>query len=202
MRTYDTETTAYFGARAGTVARQLVWIEARDRNTGATETIGLWSGEEKRQFVIDGEPRTYHGAGTLLKPDPVAASAGLAVRMYQVKLAAIAPEVEDLVLGYETRFAPVTVHRAFYDPATRALVGAPHRVFKGLINSITFPREKRGAAPACLLDLASETRALTRALGATKSDESQQARGGDRIRRFSDISGAVSVYWGEKRVST
>lgn len=202
MRIYDTATGAYYAARAGTIAHQLVWIEARDRITGDTETVGLWSGEENRQFVIDGEPRTYFGAGGLLKPDPITAAAGLAVRTYQVKLAAIAPEVEDLVKGYETRFAPVAVHRALYYPATRALVGAPHRVFKGFVNDITFPREKRGGLPACKLDLASETRALTRALGATKSDESQQARGGDRIRRFSDISGAVSVYWGEKRVST
>lgn len=40
---------------------------------------------------------------------------------------------------------------------------------------------------------------LTRSLALKKSDEAQKRRSGDRFRRYSDVSGAVDVWWGEER---
>jgi len=199
MRIFDSGTSAILGARGGLVAHRLVWIAARDRATGDTEALGLSSSEDDLAVTVEGEACTYLGAGGLLGVENITSGAGLAVRVHRLQLAAIAPEVEDLVKGYDTRFAPVEIHRALFDPETRALAGVPHRVFRGLVNSIDFPEAEPGGQPACVVEVVSETRALTRALATKKSDESHKARAGDRFRRYGDISGSVPVYWGELR---
>lgn len=200
MRAYDAATAAQLTARGALVPRRLVWIKARNKTTGATEALGLWSGEDDVTLTLEGEARQYIGAGALLQAQAITAGTGLAVRVHQLHLAAIAPEVEDLVKGYDTRFAPVEIHRALIGPIDREIQGTPHRVFRGLVNSIDFPEAAPGDAPTATLDVVSETRVLTRALATKKSDESQKARGGDRFRRYGDISGAVPVYWGEMRL--
>lgn len=202
MRNYDSATAAYLASRGGTIAHRLVQIAARNIATGLVENIALWSGEYDLTVTIAGDLRTYVGAGTLLQTDAITAGPGLAVRVHQLRMAAVAPEVESLVKEYDTRFAPVEMHRAFFHPSTRALVSEPHRVFRGLINSIDFPTEAPGASPTCVIEMVSEARILTRTLALKKSDESQKKRGGDRFRRFGDVSAAVAVFWGEKRVST
>ncbi len=201
MRIFDAGTLALLAARGGLVAHRLIWISARNRATQAVEAMGLWSGEDDITISIDGEARTYQGAGAFLQTEATTSGMGLAVRIHQIGLSAVAPEVEALVKQFETRFAPVAVHRALFNAETRELVGAPHRVFLGMINSIDFPRAADGGAPAAVLDIASETRTLTRTLGLKKSDDSQKRRAGDRFRRYGDISGSVPVYWGELKAA-
>lgn len=199
MRIIDTGTSDFLATRGGLVAHQLVWISARNIASGLVEGLGLWTGDDDLAITIDGAARTYTGAGGLLDPEAITAGPGLEVRATQVRLSAVAPEVEGLVMDYDTRFAPAEIHRAVFDPATRALVGAPHRLFRGLCNGVEFPVDPAGGAPACVVELVSETRALTRTLATKKSDASQALRAGDRFRRYGDISGGVPVYWGEKR---
>lgn len=201
MRALDAGTTSFLAERAGLVAQSLVWVTARNIATQLTETIGLWTGEDDATLTIDGGPRTYSGANGLLRMDPIIASKGLDVRITQLHLSAVAPEVEDLVKGYDTRFAPVEIHRAVFRGSTRVLVGAPHRVFKGMINSIEFPTVEPGGFPACVVSVASETRALTRTLALKKSDETFRSGGGDKFRQYADVSGSVPVFWGELKAS-
>lgn len=202
MRSYDSATGAYLAARGGIVSKTLVWISARNTATNAVEASGLWSGEEDATFTIGGQPRAYRGAGTVLGFEAVSASPGLAVRTYQIRLSAVAPEVLDLIKGYDTRFAPVEIHRAFFDPGSRALVAEPHRVFRGLINGVDFEEGKAGLEASCTVEIVSETRTLTRGLPLKKSHENQYERGNDYFRKYGDISGAVPVYWGELKSAT
>lgn len=199
MRILDAATVAHLATRPGIVAHQLVWITARNIATGLPEALGLWSGEQDATLTVEGQNRTYTGAGGLLTVEPLTAGVGLSVRTHRLGLSAVAPEVEDLIKAYDTRFAPIEIHRAIFDAQTRQLIGVPHRRFRGVINGVLFPTETAGAAPSAMVDCVSETRVLTRGLAVKKSDASQRARGGDRIRRYGDISGAVPVYWGEMR---
>jgi len=200
MREYDAATMAFLRSRVGVIAHRLVWISARNTATGLVEDLGIWSGDDSMGFTIGGQSRDYIGAGALLDPEPITSQPGLDVRIHQVRMAAIAPEVEDLVKGYDTRFAPVEMHRALFHPETRQLVAEPHRIYKGMIDQITFPREAPGGSPACVVSVASETRILTRTLASKKSDESHRARGGDRFRRNAVVSGSIPVFWGEKKL--
>ncbi|MCG7626058.1 hypothetical protein [Epibacterium sp. Ofav1-8] len=199
MRIYDAETLAYLSGREGLVSVRLVWIAARNLS-GGVETLGLCSAEDDLAVQVGGQDRTYLGAGPLLQSEPISAGSGLQVRVHRLHLSAVAPEVEDLVKGYQTRFAPVEIHRMFLDPATRLQVGQPHRVFRGVIDGIDFPRAEPNGTPSVSLQLVSETRVLTRPLPLKKSDESHRRRDQqDAFRKYGDISGSVPVYWGEIR---
>ncbi|MDE4059776.1 hypothetical protein [Phaeobacter gallaeciensis] len=201
MRIYDNGTSAILAARGGLVPQRLVWIKARNRSTGAVEAMGLCSGLDDLTLTLGGEVRTYLAVGALLQSEPITAGSGLAVRVHQLQLAAVAPEVEGLVKGYDTRFAPVEIHRVLFAPNSNQMAGVPHPVFRGMVNSIDFPTVEPGGSPSCTVEVVSETRVLTRTLATKKSDDSHKARGGDRFRRYGDISGAVPVYWGELRIS-
>jgi hypothetical protein len=194
-------TGAYLAARDGIQARLLIWVRARNRATGAEEALGLWTGDDHQSFLIDGASRLYYGAGGVLGVEPITMQSGIVVRMHRITLAPTAPEVAVAIRGYDARLAPVEIHRAFFAPASGELIEAPHRVFKGWIDAISLPTPEVGGQGAVEVTLASSARALTRPLALKKSDESQRRRSDDRLRRYTDISGSVDVYWGEAKAA-
>ncbi|AXQ93402.1 hypothetical protein LV780_05970 [Cereibacter azotoformans] len=198
MRDLGTAVATLLATRAGIRARLLVWIAARNRATGTTETLGLWNGEDHAVLTIEGAARTYYGAGGLLAIEPVVTQVGVHVRTHRVSLSPAAPEVLQAIMGYDVRLAPVEIHRGLFD-AAGAPVSPPHRVFKGTVDGVELPTPAAGSEGTVSLTLASTARALTRALPTRYSDASMQLRSGDRMFRYADVSGSVPVYWGEKK---
>ncbi len=199
MRDFSSATLAALQSRGGIVARVLIWVEAKNRASGETETMGLWNGADHQTFTVGGEERGYFGAGNVSEAPPVSMAVGLDVRMYRLQLAPLTPEVVQLIRGYDARFAPVEMHRVLFDPVTRRPVDAPHRIFRGYIDEIDITEPEGGGDARCEVIMATSARALTRVLALKKSDEVQSRRQGDRFRRYADISGVVDVWWGEKR---
>lgn len=199
MRTYDSPTANYLAARAGTVIRILIFAQAKNRSTGLTENLGLWTGAEDRAFTIEGGSRNYFGAGTVMQVPPITYSTGLAVRMQRLTLSPLAPAVGDLIRTYDCRFAPLQIHRALFSTDDGALIAEPHRVFKGFIDEVEVVTPEAGGEARCEVTVASSARLLTRRLALKKSDATQQLRAGDRMRRHVEVSGSVDVYWGERR---
>lgn len=199
MRSFDANTAAHISSATGFYARVLIWIIAKDRSTGAPTPLGLWNGDDVLSFTIGGVARTYYGAGALLGIDPIIYGSGTFVRTTRANLSPIAPEVAQVIRGYDPRLAPVEIHRALFDAETMALIAEPHRVFKGWIDEVRITTPEIGGDASCEVTMASAARALTRTLPLKKSDETQKLRGSDRFRRWADISALVDVYWGERR---
>lgn len=199
MRSYDSTTAAYLAGQSDIVAHVLLWIAARNRDTGATETIGFWTGDDHQVFTIQGEARTYYGAGDVLEVPPLTYEAGLRVRMHRFGLASLAPEVALMLRGYEPRLAPIDVHRALFYASNGALAADPHRVLSGSIDEAQITVPETGGQGSASITVASSARALTRSLPICKSDAQLQKRAGDRFRRHVDVSGSVEVFWGSKR---
>lgn len=196
MRVYDGSTQTYINALDGIVARHLVWFTARNRSTGAAETIGIWNGDDHETFTI-GTSRLYYGAGSLLGIEPITAGVGLTVRVHQIRVSGISPQIEDLLRTYDARLASVEVHRALFNLATNALVGTPYRVMKGWVNGVKLTS---GEASEAVISVASAARALTKPLALYRSDAAMRERSAtDTFRAYADISGQVGVWWGEKR---
>ena len=202
MRSYDANTAAYLAGETAIVSHVLIWIAAKNRSTGATESIGFWTGDDHQDFMVDGQTRTYYGAGDVLDVPPITYEAGLTVRMHTFGLASLAPEVAMLLRGYEPRLAPVEVHRALFYASTGALAADPHRVLAGWIDEAQINTPEIGGNGGATITIASSARALTRGLPICKSDAQMQKRSGDRFRRYVDVSGAVDVFWGSKRGKT
>jgi hypothetical protein len=199
MRSFDAPTLAQFQNRTALSARILVWAVARNRSTGASESLGLWTGAQDRSFTIGGTPRTYAGAGSIMEIPPIVAQAGIAVRMQRISLSPLSPEVAALIRTYDARFAAIEIHRALFDPVTGLLVAEPHRLFKGIIDEVELPIDPKTGEARCDVTIASSARYLTRTLPLKRSDATQQRRLGDRFLRYVDVSGEVDVFWGENR---
>lgn len=200
MRDYDAATAAAIADPGAICVRHLVWISARNRATGATETAGFWNGLDAQVFTISGEDRLYQGAGALLSIAPISAGVGLDVRMHELGLSEITPEVALAVRGYDPRLAPVEVHRVLLDPASGTLIAPPHRVLKGTVDSISLPDPVEGGSAPLTLTVADASRDLTQTLAAKKSDAAQRAIDpDDRGREYAALT--AKVFWGRLQAS-
>ena len=194
---------SHLNARLPIVVRWLLWISARNRATGATETVGLWTGEDHQDIVVDGQTRPYFGAGGLVSLDPIRSGVGTDIRETRARLSPMAPEVEMAIRGYDVRQAPIEVHRLVLNPATMAAVGAPVIRLRGWVNKAIIVTAGDGQEGRCDLTIVSSARAGTKALSLKKSDASGRLRtlpdgGQDRFFKYTDVSGAVPVKWGTK----
>lgn len=197
MRDLHPALAAYLATRPeAIIVHTLIWITARDRVTGAPESIGLWSGLDHQQFDIGGI-RTYLGAGNILGLDKITYGSGLTVRMHKFTFSAISPELEQAVRGYDVRLAPVEIHGMVIDPVYNVIVGAPWLALRGLTDELPIRTPSVGGEGGIEMQVASASRSLTRTLSLKRGDASQQRRGGDRFRRYAEISGTVTVPWGE-----
>ncbi len=200
MITIEPAELAALQARAGVVSRTLMWVVAKNRATGAPETMGLWNGEDAQVFEIDGEARTYHGPAL---PDiaPIKGGVGLQVRQLRVDAAHLTPEVQQMIRNYEARLAYVEIHQASFSTETNTLLAPPRRRFKGWIDTApVFTAEVGGTGRASIV-LASAARALTRTLALFKSDADQRARNpDDRFAEYGPSTGLKTVWWGEEEV--
>ena len=199
MRSFDAPTLAALQSRTHVMARLLIWVVARNRSTGLPEALGLWTGSDDRSFTIGGSPRVYVGAGGLMGVPPIASQTGITVRMQRLTLSPLNDTVADLIRTYDSRFAPIEIHRALFDPVTTQLISEPHRLFKGIIDEIELPIDPADGKVSCEVTVASSARYLTRTLTLKRSDASQRRRSDDRFLRYADLSGEVDVFWGEKR---
>jgi hypothetical protein len=199
MRDYSPAELAYLQSRNGFKIHALLWVLVRDRTSGARVGVGLWTGEEERDFLIDGATRTYGGAGAVLGLDAIVMQTGLTVRMQRLNLSPLAPEAVAMIRDYDAGLAPAQIHRAMFDPGLGDLIAAPRRIWKGVVDSAPIKTAELGGQSNVPLALSSSAQSLTKGLSLTKSDATQQLRGGDRMRRYKGKTGQVSVSWGEVR---
>lgn len=198
MRNYSPVTAAYFATRSPILAHLLVWISARNRTSGAVETIGFWTGADHQNFVIDGQTRLYYAAGGLLSVDPLKWRTGLTVRTQRMTFAQVAPEVEQLIRGYNPRHAPVEMHRALFDPLSETLVDTPHLLLRGYIDKVSVTTPAKGSAGDISVEIASAARALTRPLNRYRSDAALTSRNAsDTFRKWASTTDKIEVPWGK-----
>ena len=200
MRLLDVATAAYLSDPVGVISRPMVHVTARGHDTDATEALGLWQGDDTLTVALEGVQRSYHGAGSLVAMEPMRAGIGLDVRMVQITLNNLTPEVEQLLRAYDPRLAPAEIHRALLSPQTRQLVAEPTRLFRGWVEAVMIRTPEAGGTGEAQMTLASAARGLTRGLTLTRSQvEMQRRQSADAFRTYGDVAGQVGVWWGEKR---
>ena len=200
MRILDQASAEYLSAGTGVASRHMVHVLARNRATGAQEALGLWQGDDHLTTGIAGTNRTYFGAGSVIGVEPIRAGIGLEVRMLQLTLSALTPEVAQLLRGYDARLAPTEVHRGLLSLETGQLIAEPIRVFRGWIDEVKIRTGEVGGTGEATVTLASAARGLTRPLTLTRSDAEMRRRTlSDGFRTYTDVSGEVGVWWGEQR---
>lgn len=194
----DQATQSHLAQRQGHVAHWLVWLEARNRDTGAIQPGGFWDGGDHQEFTIGGQTRPYIGAGPLLDVQPIRQAVGLGIRMQSVTLTLL-PEVENAIRVYDPGLASVEIHRALFHPGSMLLVAEPELAFAGTVDTTPIDEGAIGQPSTITLEIAGVERALTRTLPLFKSDAAMRARASsDTFRQYAAEVGRWTVPWGEE----
>lgn len=200
MLTIDSAELAAYEARAGVVSRVLIWIEAKERDTGNPVTMGLWSGQDARVFSIGGENRTYNGP-LLIELPQIQGGVGLDVRYLDIPIPPMTDEAKNLLRLYDPRLAKVEIHQASFSTETNNLLAEPRRIFKGKLNEAPINTAEMGGGSSAALKVASAARSLTRALFKYFSDADQRARDpDDAFFEYASTTGLKEVMWGSEVV--
>lgn len=181
MRSISLENQAALAERR-LVARDFLWFEARNRDTGETETVGFWSDiENVTAFVINpltGLPvsRAFYGAGGLISIDDIPSVSTIQVQDVHIRMSQLDEMVNQAVRLYDLKQARVEIHRGLFDPETRQMVDPAIVRFVGFVNivEVTTPAENQdgGVDITCV----SHTQEMVRANPATRSHEDQKLR--------------------------
>ena len=184
--------------RADLTPHWALWVIARDMETNAPFPVGYWTGDDATTLTVEGQARTYYGAGAALSIEPLTYQLGAVVQTQRVSLGPLAAEVRQVLRGYDTRQAPVELHLVMLDPL--GAVTSVERAFKGVMDRFEInegPLDDAGnSTVTCDVELVSDARLLTRTLSLKQSDASQRVRNpNDRFRQYSDVAGEVKVNW-------
>ncbi len=197
------EILAALNKREGLKVRLLYWIRAKNRSTGAEESLGIWNGEDTRQFVINGQTRPYVGGGGFLNADPLKQAVGLNIQRWTMMGSPVSPEFQNAVRLYDPKGAPVELHVAFFDTETDQLLADPYRVFRGWINTLNIQTGQKNGESTIKIDHVGNARILTRLLPAKRSNESQRRRNAaDSFFSAVTISGSIQTPWGSKSIQS
>lgn len=210
MRNLSAENYAALQARE-LVARDFLWLVARNRSTGASFSYGFWSdvGDVSAPMLNPNtglsETRNFEGSGTLIQISDIPLVANLTVQTITVSVNQIDPAVENIVRGYDLKQARVEVYRGLFSPVSRQLVAPAINRFIGYVDQVEINTPKEGEEGGITLTCASHSHEFTRYNPSTRSHEDQKLRDPDDD-FFVDAStvGSWEHFWGQKsgKVST
>lgn len=199
MRDVGTNILAQLNQRTGITVRNLFWITAKNRSTGAAETMGIWNGPDTQNFTISGDSRTYVGGGGFMNFDDLKQETGLLIHRLKAVCSPVAPEMDEVIRTYDAKFARVEVHLAFFSPGTETMLDAPERVFKGWIDTIDHKTPRKNESGAITINMVGNSRILTRRAADKRSDQSQKLRSAsDDFFKYVSMTGNIKTPWGSK----
>lgn len=174
-------------------ARWLIWIKAKNRQTGSVEAAGISTLDDDMTLAIDGANRKYAGAGPIIGIPEITYEAGTVIQNQRLTLSIIDPTTINLIRAYDSSFAPVEMRICFFNTDKGTVIGVPI-AYQGTVDSIHI---KEGEQASCEIVVASLNRNGTRTLSLKKSDAAQKLRNpNDNGRRYASVAGTVEVAWG------
>lgn len=207
MRSVATAISNALTARDGLVIRDFVWVEGKNRSTGVTETLGLWSDNYAATVnIISGKnrqttARTYYPGYGLVSVSPIPLVSDLTIQQVRISLSQIDDNAELAIRGYEPRQAWVEIHRGLFSTSTRELLAPPEPHFVGRIDKAIINTPAEGQSGTIELTCSDDLREMTRTNPARKSHEQQKRRSVDLFRQYNTTAAEWQIYWGEAKPS-
>ena len=208
MRSISAENLAALQA-GRLVARDFLWIVARDRLTGAPVPDGMWSdvGNVSAEIVNPDtggiESRDWTGSATLVQISDIPLVSTLAVQNVTVRLSQVSDHVNTLVRTYDCKQARIEIYRGLFDPGTRQLVAPAECRFVGFVDEPEILTPKEGEEGYVEFTCASHTQEMSRSNPDTRSDASQQLRrAGDDFFADAAVVGDWEFFWGKAQGTT
>lgn len=186
------------------VARDFLWIVARDRSTGAPAAVGFWSDVENvSALVLDPDTllpvtRNYYGAGGLIEIEGIPAVSTIQVQDVTIQMSQLDEQVANAVRLYDIKQARVEIHRGLFDPVSRDLVAPALVRFVGFVNLVDIRTPRENESGGVQITCVSHTQELLRSNPATRSHEDQRYTRDPNDFFFVDagVSHAWEYQWG------
>lgn len=185
--------TSLQSARDGGIApAHFFWVEARNRDTGATETMGLWTGDEDITVNVRTPSggltsRAYIG-GCNLSVTGIQYVADLTDNPITVSMSQIADATQQLVRGYDVRLAYCEVHATTWTGGD--LTSNPDIQWIGIIDDGPIATPSAGGEGQIALTVRSELMWQLTAVNPAKSSNAHQKRRSSTD-RFSEYAGKI-----------
>ena len=164
------------------MARDFLWIIARDRGTGAAYPDGMWSDVGSISAPVlnpdtgASDTRTFYGAGALVQISDIPSVANLTVQNVTITLSQVDAHVANLVRTYDVKQCRVEIYRGLFDPNTRLLVDPAICRFVGFIDTVVIKTPTENSDGSVTLNCVSNTQEMTRSNPDTRSNASQVLR--------------------------
>jgi hypothetical protein len=205
MRNISAANLAALQARA-LVARDFLWLEVRNRATGAKVTDGMWSdvGNVSASVIHPDTgltvTRDWYGSGTLVAIDDIPLVSNLSVQNVSIRLSQVDSHVEQLVRLYDCKQGRVEIYRGLFNPDTRQMVAPAECRFVGFIDTIEIKTPTENEDGAVTLTCASHTQEMTRSNPDTRSHATQVLRSAtDNFYQDTSTAGEWTVFWGSEK---
>lgn len=206
MRNQPTAITEVLAAATedSLVIRKAIWIEARNRSTGVTESLGVWSGDEDVGLsVIEGKlgttvTRAYFGGGNLLSVSDIPLVSDFTVQTVTIDLSQLADVARKVTQEYDVHRAYVEIHEILLDPVTGMPVAPDEAIFIGIVDGAPRKTPRIGGEGKASLKVVSEVMAmLTRTSAEKSSYEAQKLRDGDEWNLYAGQVETWDIAWGQ-----
>jgi hypothetical protein len=175
------------------------WVRGKNRETGAVETMGLWSGDEDITISVETPTggtasRSYLG-GCNLRVDDMHFGADLTDRPVTVSMSQIADAAQQLVRGYEVRLAYCEIHATSWAGGDFASV--PQLQWIGVVDEVLIATPETGGDGSMGFTVRSELMSLLSQSSPAKSSDSHQKRrqAGDRFSEYSSVIRSRQIQW-------
>ena len=190
---FDAPTQEQLEERRGVRADALVWLTARNPQTGLPESIGFWTGEDHRVLTVEGQSRLYYAA--VMDVPPIVSEVGLRVQYHRVILPPLTPAVRQALRVYDAQQAACEIHTLPFDIDT-GQPRTPVRLVRGWVENAPEAIDGIGGGASVELRIASDARRLTQGVPLYRSDAAQQQlHPGDRGREYVDTAHTWEVPW-------
>ncbi|MEJ6397045.1 hypothetical protein [Yoonia sp. 208BN28-4] len=185
----------HLAKREGHDARWALWCDAVNKQTGASEPFGIWSGDDHQEITINGHTRLFAGAQHYFKPDAIKRPTGIVVQSQSISLNGMTPEVYRLTRAFDLAGQRADLYLVLLNPLSGNLIGY-RREFKGYVNAAPEDVPANNGRVTAALSLVSHFRDLTYTPNLYKSNAAQSALSGDTARRDATLTRAQDMPWG------
>ena len=205
MRSISGPNQAALAARE-LVARDFLWIVARNRTTGVPENVGFWSdvGDVSAEVLNPDtgqvNTRAFYGSGTLISISDIPLVSNITVQTVTIDMSQIDELVEQAIRLYDVRQARVEIFRGLFNPATRQMVGPAEPRFVGFVDEVQIDTPSENEAGSARLTCKSHTQEMTRSNSDTRSDASQRLRSAnDNFYQDTAVVSDWELFWGSQK---
>lgn len=188
----------------GVIVRNAIWIEARNRDTGAIEEIGVWDGDEDAPLTVirgrDGITltRDYRSSPALQVGD-IVRSADLNIQPLKIDVSQLADVVRLAVRTHDVARAPIEIHEILLSPSTGQPLAADAPIYQGIIDQAPIRVPRIGGKGKVEMTCVSEMMALLdRGNPEKASYETQKLRDGDEWNLYAGAIETWDIPWGQK----